>query len=162
LSKIKSFLTVLAVSALVVPAGAMAGKPTDPGSKGKNKSVPAKCKHVQKVGFTITGVVRDAAAEPAAGETVINITHDGQLIPLSVKVEKSNSHVKKYFKAGGSTDFEVAAIKLGEGNAAADTGDRVKVVGKVTRYKKGCAGTQTVTLKKVTVSSPEPAEAPAT
>lgn len=153
----KKILSLAAVLALVVPASAMAVKPSDPGSQGKGKT--QRCKKSNKVAFVVGGTVVDPAsvAGDTSGAEFLTVTGEGG--PVTFKVERANKHAKKWLAAdeGNSADLEAAKITLAEGNAAIEVGDKVKAIGK-TGQKRNCTTTKAVSLRKVTVSQPEPAE----
>lgn len=153
----KKILSLVTVLALAVPAAAIAAKPADPGSNGKGKV--QRCKKSNKVAFTVGGTVVDPAAAAADTSTAEYLTVTGEGGPVTFKVEKANKHARKWLAAdeGNTAELDAAKITLAEGNTAIEAGDKVKALGK-TGQKRNCTATKAVSLRKVTVSQPEPAE----
>ena len=148
----KKILSTLAVTALVVPAGAMAAKPSDPGSKGQEKSSAKskRCKKGPSVGYTATGTLVGTPTVNADGTTT-----------LVVNVTKTNKHAKALKGDGKTITVKSDAVKY-SGNEAADDGDRVKINGKVLKPKAKCPAATAEQLeakiRKVTITEPEAAE----
>lgn len=94
---------------------------------------------------------------------------------VALDVARANRHAAKWLSAPNAPAFAIAGVRLAfEGVTDANgTGvglddvvatDRVRVVGKLSRPKRGCpAGEQLLKLRvvKVTREAPEPAELPA-
>jgi hypothetical protein len=118
---LKNLLAVLAVSALVVPAGVAAKGPSDSGKSGEHNQSQSKskrCKKQPKVGINATGTV---VSYDAATKTVV------------VNIDKVSRHGKKYV----NVDDDVTVVTKGDHTFAA--GDAVKVHGKIIKPKKKCA-----------------------
>jgi hypothetical protein len=156
LNKVSRFISLLAVTALVIPAAAIAEKPSDPGAQGKSKAQERsakskRCKKRPNVGYTATGTL---VGTPSAPDADGNVT-------LTVNVTKTNKHASALKGDGQVITVKAAAVKY-EGNEVADDGDRVKIVGKVAKPKKKCpAATDEVlerNIRKVMITEPEPAE----
>ena len=147
----KKILSLAAILALAVPASAIAEKPADPGSQGKSQSKSKRCKKRPNVGYTATGTL---VGTPSAADADGNVT-------LTVNVTKTNKHAKALKGDGQVITVKATGYKY-EGNEVADDGDRVKIIGKVAKPKKGCpAATEeelAAKIRKVTVTEPEPAE----
>ena len=145
----KKILSLAAVLALAVPASAIAEKPADPGSNGQAKS--KRCKKRPNVGYTATGTL---VGTPSAADADGNVT-------LTVNVTKTNKHARA-LKGDGKTITVKASELRYSGNEVADDGDRVKIIGKVAKPKRGCPAATAEELeakiRKVVVTEPEPAE----
>lgn len=156
---LKNLTAVLCVSALAIPAGVAAKGPTgDNGESGdqhgqnqKAKHVNKRCKKQPKVGFSLGGTL-DASS--TADAIVVNVT-------------KTNRHSKPFVTDGKFAVPAGSTVKFEGSNpfttAGADlTTYRVKVNGKVMKYKKGCTveNAPAPTIKKVTIHAPEPDPAP--
>jgi hypothetical protein len=131
---LKNIAAVACVTALAVPAGVSAKGPNgDHGKSGQHKQttqtthVSNRCKNQPKVGFVLRGTL-----DPSS--TADNIV---------VVVKSANKHSRqfvadgKYTVAGGSTTAFEGANPFT--TAGADLSKyKVKVVGKVIKYKRGC------------------------
>jgi hypothetical protein len=152
------FIATTAIAALAVPGAALAdGKPSDAGSKGKTTSQQSKSKP-KGVGFSLGGV-------DVTGFTVT----DGVVAPFSLDPTSANKHARAFFDpdltkefiAGEGTvqvpvaDGDKALVRyngLSSTDALQPT-DRVKVIGKVTKVKKGDTTTQRVLdIRKVVIT----------
>jgi len=147
LNRITRLLALLAVVALAVPAAAAAKKPDNPGSQGISK----RCQHQPKVGFVLGGTLDPSST---AGAIVVVVT-------------SSNKHSKPFvvdhkFALGADSSKATFAGSNPFTTLGADlTQYRVKVIGKVMKYKKGCtaANAPAPTIRKVKVTAPDaPAE----
>jgi hypothetical protein len=150
LNRITRLLAVLAVVALAVPAAVSAKKPDNPGSQGVSK----RCKHQPKVAFVLGGTLDPTST---AGAIVVVVT-------------SSNKHSKPFvvdgrFALGADSSKATFAGSNPFTTPGADlTQYKVKVIGKVMKYKKGCtaANAPAPTIRKVTLTAPDaPAEATA-
>lgn len=156
MTKITRLITLLAVTALVAPAAAIAGHSADPGSHGKGKV--QRCKKSNKVAFVVGGTAVNAVpTTPAAGDEYVTITDTSGDV-VTFLVTRANRHAKKWLAAdeGQTAELDADQITFPEGQTAANEGDKVKAIGK-TGQKRNCTTTKAVSLKKVTVSAPEPA-----
>ena len=165
-------LALTAVAALALPAAAQAGKPNDPGKHGRDKAAQKQsATKTQKVGFTFAGLIGATGAPdaaPVAGTEFFTLTTD----PFSLDLESANLHARKALgitsaafegttltaiDEGSTTDrFRLTLVGFDEGEAP-DAGDRVKVIGKVTRTR-NAKGSQTkwtygdIDVRKVVVT----------
>lgn len=155
-------IAVAAVTALAAVPAAEAKKPT-----AKKQPTPK----TQKVGFTFAGLIGATGAPdaaPVAGTEFFTLTTD----PFSLDLESANQHARKalgitkaasegttltQIDEGSTTDrFRLTLVGYDEGEAP-DAGDRVKVIGKVTRTRnaKGSATKFTygeIDVRKVVVT----------
>lgn len=143
-------LTTVLGAALAVGGVAAEAKPGKraggPAKAGKAKGQAKKCAKQRKVGFVVKG-------------TFVS----GDAVSVTLKVTKANRHALKsgLVTVGdeyAATPADPAKIRYvnrtGPGDAQAT--DKVRVVGKVTKLKKGCpdAGfSPTATVRKVTVAA---------
>ena len=155
----KKILATAALSALAVPASALADKPANPGSQGKAKSEQAKAK-TKGVGFTVGGV-------DLSGLTVT----DGKLTgALKLDPTSANAHARRFLELSKADVAGEKTVSLGtagdavilkyNGVSAGDTllpTDRVKVIGKL-------SGGKTLDIRKITVTrgDKKPAETTST
>lgn len=155
------FIATTAIAALAVPGAALAdGKPSDAGSKGKTTSQQSKSKP-KGVGFSLGAV-------DVTGFTVT----DGVVAPFSLDPTSANKHARSFFdpdltkefiEGEGTVQVPVAdgdtAIVRYHGLSSTDAiqpTDRIKVVGKVTKVKKGDTTTQRVLdIRKVVITRHE-------
>ena len=160
--KTKNILTTGAIAALALPGAAFADQPADPGSQGKAKGKAkqeqktSKAKKAKGVGFTVKGT-------ELSGLTVT----DGKLAgPFTLDPTSANRHARDFL---GLTSQQVAGEDTATLGTAADAvtvrlnglnageailpTDSVKVIGKVTRVKKGdTTTTRTLDIRKVTIT----------
>ena len=150
----KIALSILAATALIAGGAVNAGaKPAHAG--GKKAAKAKKCAKTQKVGFVVKGTF---------GST------DGATI--TVANPHGNKHARRWL-AGNAPSFALAGVAVsfeGVTDANADgvidladaqPTDQVRVIGKLARPKKRCAGASTLTVRKVKVVR-ETVEQPAT
>ena len=150
---LKNIAAVACVAALAVPAGVAAKGPGgDHGKSGDNvgqqkkqNKVNKRCKRQPKVGFSVVGTL-----DPAS-------TAD-QII---VVVKSTNKHAKQFLDNGKFLVPSGSNVEYVGGNpfttAGADYSQyRVKVNGKVIKYKKGCTedNSPAPTIKKVKIHAP--------
>ncbi len=161
---LKKTAAATAVAALALPAVADAKKPADPGAQGKAKaeqqrSAKAKKQSQKKakgVGFTLSGV-------DLAGLTVT----DGKLAgPVTLDPTAANKHARTFLKVTAEQIAGEDTVQVGTagdavrvrfvGLTASDTvlpTDVVKVIGKVTKVRKGDTTTvRTLDIRKITVT----------
>jgi hypothetical protein len=157
---LKNTAAVLCVSALAIPAGVAAKAPSGTngqsgdqhGQNQKPKHINSRCNRQPKVGFSIVGTL-DAASTADA---------------IIVDVKSANKHSKPFVTKGANGAPDTYAVPAGstvtyEGanpftTPGADlTKYRVKVNGKVIKYKKGCTAENAPapTVKKVTIHAPD-------
>lgn len=140
-------LTTVLGAALAVGGVAAEAKPgahaKKPAKAGKAKGYARKCAKPRKVGFVVKG-----AFVSGADKTV------------TLKVTKANRHARKSGLVTVGENFTAVARKVryvnSGGPADAEAGDKVRVVGKVTKLKKGCTAsgfTPAASVRKVTVLS---------
>ena len=150
----KIALSLLAATALIAGGAVNAGaKPAHAG--GKKAAKAKKCAKTHKVGFVVKGTFGSS---------------DGATI--TVANAKGNKHARAWVAANGAS-FALAGITVGfegvtDANADgvvdladAQPTDQVRVIGKLARPKKRCAGASTLTVRKVKVVR-ETVEQPAT
>ncbi len=150
----KHIAAVLCVTALAIPAGVAAkgpsgthGKSGDQlGQNQKPKHINSRCKHQPNVGFSIGGTL-----DPSS--TADNII---------VVVTSANKHSKPFVVGGKYTVPAGSTVGFEGSNPFTTTGAdftkyRVKVGGKVMKYKKGCtaANAPAPTVKKVKITAPD-------
>jgi hypothetical protein len=148
----KSIGAVLCVAALAVPAGVSAKGPSDHGKSGqdhgktKTHHVNSRCKKQPKVGFSLGGTL-----DPSS--TADNVV---------VVVTKTNKHSKPFVVDGKYTVPAGSKVTFEGANPFTTPGAdfskyRVKVNGKVIKYKKGCnADTAPApTVKSVKIHAPD-------
>ena len=169
---LKKTAVAAALTALAVPAAAQADRPDHAGERGKAKAERTQTKQTKSqkakkskgVGFTAAGI----------GLTELPYA-DGKLTgPFSLDLTSANKHARTVLGADrseiqGPSTFEIpvvagaaAKLQLGEGvdangNKTLDGGellatDRVKVIGKVTRQRKGSTAARVLDVKKIVVS----------
>ena len=149
--------TILLTTALgaALAAGGVAAE-ARPGAHGKGatkagkaKGHAKKCAKARKVGFVVRGTF---------------VSGTGRTVTLTVT--KANRHARKSGLVTAGENFTITARKVRyvhrSGPSDAEVGDKVRVVGKVTKLKKGCSAsgfTPAATARKVTVvGSPEAPE----
>ena len=164
---LKKTAALAAVAALAAPAAADAAKPTDPGSKGQQKSQNAKSKQ-KGVGFAVAGV------NVGVGENSFADSTSAQDVKaLTLDVTSANKHARTFLSL--TTDESKKGVSISdtadgkaivrfvgfEGTPVLDAFDRVKVVGKVTRVRKGAsaASVRKLDIRKITITN---GDAPAT
>ena len=146
---LKNIAALACIAALAVPAAVSAKGPGDHGKAGekqKTTHVNKRCKKQPKVGFTLGGTL-DASS--TAENIVVVVTH-------------SNKHSKPFVVDGKYTVPAGSTVKFEGANPFTTPGAdltkyRVKVVGKVMRYKKKCTAENAPapTVKKVTIHAPD-------
>jgi hypothetical protein len=156
---LKNIAAIACVAALAVPAAVLAKGPSgDHGKSGEqhgqnNKSqsqhVSQRCKHQPKVGFVLGGKL-DTASTPSS---------------IIVDVTRSNKHSKPFVVGGKFTVTVTSDVKVTyvganpfttPGAELHRTDWKVQVIGKVTKFKKGCtaANAPAPTVRKVMVIAP--------
>ena len=138
-------ITIISAAALAaVPALAAA----DPGhgQSGAHAHGLGRCDHPQRVAFVARGSL--VSFDAGTGNVVLNVV-------------RANHHARA-FTSGQPLSTTGARLRFGgltDGNADGTVGlddvvstDRVMVIGKLVRPKRGCAGTTSVVLRKVTVA----------
>jgi hypothetical protein len=153
LKTLKTLGAALCVTALVVPAGAVAqkpdhhGKPATPGVQGKGHAKNCDASRKQPtVGINLRGTVK------AGTQTVDTTAHTAS---FTLVVTKASHHAKKYFTAGQEVVITNAKFK---GTALTD-GQAVKVLGKIAKPRKKCTATDiasTAKFTKVIAKKPHP------
>jgi hypothetical protein len=144
---------------------AKAERDAAPGTAAAPDAKPVKsksrCERSQSVGFVLRGgyVSFAPSADAADAATAGDLTLD---VPRANKHARGGETRRTVSIAGARVAFEGVADTGGDGVGFEDAraGDRVKVVGKLVRPKRGCEGTTSVVVKKVKVSreAPETAE----
>jgi hypothetical protein len=137
-------------AAAAVPVQGAAAKPHGHGGPPEGKG---RCAKAQSVGF-------------AAGGSLAGYTADS----VTLTIAHANKHARGYIASAGST-FPLADARLrfrgvtdADGSGAVDFADVlptdvVRVIGKVSRPKRGCpAGDAALTVRKVQVVRPDAAE----
>ena len=151
---LKNIAAVACVTALAVPAGVSAKGPTgDHGKSDQHKQttkthVSQRCRNQPKVALVLGGTL-----DPSS--TADNIV---------VVVKSSNKHSRQFVVDGKYTLPSGTTVKYEGANpfttAGADlTKYKVKLIGKVMRYKKGCtaANAPAPTVRKATIKAPDAA-----
>lgn len=161
-------LTVAALAAMAVPAAAAAhGRPGDAGKTGRDNATQQHARHQSASSATKTktpkGVAFVVKGISAAGLTVT----DGKLGgPLTLDPTSANKHARDFLaltKAKLATTDTVAFGTAGDAVVVKYVGlkptdalqatDVVKVIGKVTRVRKGDTTTpRTLDIRKITVT----------
>jgi|GEM_PF-1307469 len=75
---------------------------------------------------------------------------------ITVHVTKANHHARADKNGDVTYNLNNTVVKFGKGTGPSDTGDRVKVIGKITELAKKCSQTgftPTVTVRKVDISA---------
>jgi hypothetical protein len=151
----KLAITVISAAALAaVPALAAA----DPGhGRGHDQAGPhaqglGRCGHPQRVAFVARGTL--VSYDAATGNIVLNVV-------------RANHHARA-FTSGQPLSTTGARLRfrgVTDGNSDGSVGlddvistDRVTVIGKLVRPKRGCDGSTSVVLRKVMVSRPGAAQ----
>ena len=170
-------LALAAVAALALPAAAQAGKPNDPGKHGRDKAAQKQsATKTQKVGFSLSGLLVQGETFPAftaAGDQFTDGAFELDLLSANKHARRSLSIEKSAITGTGVTlldDFAAndsfRLVVEGITDAANDgisndlaAGDRVHVIGKVTRTRdakqRGAKPTWTygaVDIRKVVVT----------
>ena len=123
---LKTIGAALCVAALIVPAGAIAKKPDNPGAQGKGHAKNcAPGRKQPSVGANLLGTVK------AGTQTVDTTAHTAS---FTLVVTKASHHAKKYFAAGDEVTITNAKFN---GTALTD-GQAVKVIGKISKPRKKC------------------------
>jgi hypothetical protein len=159
--RLKSTAVATAIAALAVPSAAFAADDNDHKAKGHGKAKKAK-----SVGFALSGTEL----------TGLNVTDGKAAGPFTLDLTSANKHARAFLgltktqiQGDDTTSIPVASddtfrLRLNGVTDGADAGtdvsladvlptDRVKVVGKVTRVKKGdTTTTRTLDVKKITVT----------
>jgi hypothetical protein len=155
--KTKIIGAALCITALAVPTGALAGKPDNPGSNGKghaNKTLK-RCGHQPKVAYVLGGKL-------AAGSTASSIKFTVSSASKSAKSLKGSTITL----SDAPYNFTGAAKIVGTSPFGSDgsltatdpTVYKVKVIGKITKFKKGCNIDNTpapITIRKVQIIGPD-------
>ena len=140
-------LTTVLGAALAVGGVAAEAKPgahaKGPAKAGKAKGHSKKCAKPRTVGFVVKGTFVSGAEKS-----------------VTLKVTKANRHARKSGLVTIGENFTAVARKVryvnSSGPADAQVGDKVRVVGKVTKLKKGCSAggfTPAASVRKATVLS---------
>jgi hypothetical protein len=117
--------------------------------------VPRRCRRPQSVGFVAKGSLTSFTAEA-----------------ITLDVKRANPHARRFIQAAGSeftlgtARVKFAGVTDADSNGTVDFADvlptdRVTVVGKATRPKRGCEGDAALTLRRVQVVRPKADPAPA-
>jgi hypothetical protein len=153
----KSKTAVLtAVAALALPAAAHAAKPPEPGKKGRDNAAQKQSANAtKKVGFSVSGLIVTGETWPTfvAGS---NDTFTFGTVPFELDLTSANKHARAALgfqksaiegtgvtELGGFATDDAFRVVLGgitdpEGDGFADdlaAGDRIHIVGKVTRTR---------------------------
>jgi hypothetical protein len=153
---LKKTTAAIAIAALAVPAAAQADKPQDAGSKGREKAQQQQSKrhgHGKKsdrfrgVGFTLRGVdykgatpTTESRASQTLSEFSLDVTganrHAYRYLGLTDRPSKREPAQDKSIKDtfDGKASVRLVGFEQGE---QPDSDDRVKVIGRVTRTRKG-------------------------
>ena len=169
---LKKTATLTAIAALAVPALATADKPADAGSKGKTQSAAAKSKQ-KGVGFTAAGLwvsgfdglTTDSKEQRDVSDFTLNLTsankHARTFLGLATK-PSSETPVSKEIDAATGDKAVIRLIGF-DSTDVIDATDRVKVIGKVTRVRKGdTTTTRVLDIRRITIKDVEPETAPET
>ena len=170
-------VALAAIAALALPAAAQAAKPAEPGKQGRDKAAQKQAAQKPKgKGFTLTGLIgaeNAPAAAPVTGTDKWTLTTETFSLDLiSANKHARNVLVDEVFDGTALTSithnttdqFLLKAVGFDE-NEAPNAGDRVKVVGKVTRTR-NAKGSETkftygtVDIRKVVVTDADDDAAP--
>lgn len=146
-------LALTAVAALALPAAAQAGKPTDPGKHGRdNAAQKQSASKTKKVGFSLSGLLVQGETFPtftAAGDRFTVGAFELDLLSANKHARSALGIQKSAITGTGVTlldgfaaDDSFRLVVEGIADAANDgisndlaAGDRVHVIGKVTRTR---------------------------
>ncbi|MFL5893951.1 MAG: hypothetical protein ACJ76Z_02415 [Thermoleophilaceae bacterium] len=147
MKQLKIIGVALCALALVVPAGVLAKKPDNPGSKGKGHTHACKPgKKVPSVGFVVRG-------------TYVS----GDASGITLTVTGANHHAKRVVTVG--QPYTTPAVDISKitfvgrdafgGANPPQAGDKVQVIGKIAKPHKGCDADSSYTIRKVVISAPD-------
>ena len=156
--KTKALGAALCIAALTVPTAALAGKPDNPGSQGKGhtKQTLKRCNtHKPNIAYVLGGKL-------AAGSTASSIKLTVSSASKSAKSLKGQTITL----SSAPYNFTGAPKIVGTSPFAADgsltatdpTVYKVKVIGKIVKFKKGCNVANTaapITVRKVQIIGPD-------
>lgn len=167
-SMLKKTAVAAAVTALALPAAAIGDKPENPGSKGKGTS---QAKKFKGVGFALSGLdykgpaLTDSKEPQTVGAFTVDVTsankHARTFLGLTTKPSKETPAQDRPISdtADGKAIVRLVGFETGD---VVDATDRVKVIGKVTRVRKGdSTTTRKLDIRRITIKDVEPAPAPA-
>ena len=146
-------LTICAVALAAVLAVPAQGKPTKPDPAKPHPAKSHKCTP-HKVAYRASGTLVSESLSPTAGADTPKRGDDRHSGTLTVEVTKANHHAAK----GEQTyTLDNARVRFydADHNGTPDepkAGDRVKLIGKITRLSKKCDATgftPTITIRKV-------------
>ena len=165
--KTTAILTTAGFAIFASPA--LADRPDEPGKQGRDNAAAKqaeqkakkakKAKKVKGVGFTLSGIgltslpVADGAL---TGALTLDVTSANKHARTLLELSKTDIAGTSTFPVGTSGDAVVVKFDgLSEGDALQAT-DRIKVIGKVTRVRKGDETTvRTLDIRKIVVSRGE-------
>jgi hypothetical protein len=162
----------LTIAALAVPAAAQADKPEDPGSKGREKAEQQQSKRQGKkserlrgVGFTVRGLDYKGPAptesdEPQAADFTLDVTSANRHARRYLALEDRPSKREPAQDRAIEDTFDGKAIIRLVGFEEGDTltpDDRVNVVGRVTRTRKGQSSSseRKLDIRRITIKDVE-------
>jgi hypothetical protein len=152
----------MCIAALAVPAVASAGKPDNPGSQGKghsNKTLK-RCGHQPKVGYILGGKLAAGSTASSIKFSVVTANKFAKSLKgTDVTLSDAPFSYTAPAKIVGTSPFGTD----GALTATDPTVYKVKVIGKITKFKKGCNLDNTpapITVKKVTIIGPDSSQAP--